>query len=387
MLSIFPYGIIKEKTESTMYKEDSASVRIKRAYRDYLRVKQYNKIKVSDIIKAADVNRSSFYRHFDDVYSLYTEVCDDLINVILLEMPVASDTADLRRVAEDALRRALTFVEEIKLLAGRNGNIQFLYKLRNAYFEALKTNAVKNGLWNEDIRYMVSFSSDYLTLSLNRIIMEGEISFPDLSAIDYVYDFAADPVDNVSEALRMLNGGRRDTQAAFLVSLIRRFSTGDQRAKPVTELFSSTGFSRAEFYKLYSHKSDYFSKLENALYLIVVKGVVPMLEADDPMVLTAALDNWDKYYREIERNAVINGMKDGYLLEFGIRIILCLYEEYKKGVEKRLGQKLTDERRNALGFFVASAACCFVYYIATMDREQYFRRINALYEIKRQAGV
>lgn len=370
-----------------MYKEDNASVRIKRAYRDYLRVKAYNKIKVSDIIKAADVNRSSFYRHFDDVYSLYTEVCDDLINVILLEMPVACDISDLRRVAENALARALTFVDEIKLLAGKHGNKQFLYRLRNAYFESLKTNAVKNGLWNEDIRYMVSFSSDYLTLSLSRIIMEGEISFPDLSAIDYVYDFSADPVDNVSEALRMLNGGRRDTQAAFLVSLIRRFSTGDQRAKPVTELFSSTGFSRAEFYKLYSHKSDYFSKLENALYLIVVKGVVPLLESDDPMVLTAALDNWDKYYREIERSAVINGMKDGYLLEFGIKIILCLCEEYKKSVEKRLGQKIADERRNALGFFVSCAACCFVYYIATMDREQYFRRINALYEIKRQAGV
>ena len=370
-----------------MFKEDSASTRIKRVYRDYLGVKQYNKIKVSEIIKAADVNRSSFYRHFDDVYSLYTEVCDDLINVILLEMPVASDTSDLRQIAEDALHRALTFVEEIKLLAGKHGNKQFLYKLRNAYFEALKTNAVKNGLWNEDILYMADFAADYLTLTLSRILMEEEIQLMDFSAIDYVYDFSADPVDNVSEALRMLNGGRRDTQAAFLVSLIRRFSTGDQRAKPVTELFSSTGFSRAEFYKLYSHKTDYFSKLENALYLIVVKGVVPLLEADDPMVLTAALDNWDKYYKEIERNAVINGMKDGYLLEFGIRIILYLCEEYKKSVEKRLGQKIADERRNALGFFVTSASCCFVYYIATMDREQYFRRINALYEIKKQAGV
>lgn len=370
-----------------MYKEDNASVRIKRAYRDYLRVKAYNKIKVSDIIKAADVNRSSFYRHFDDAYSLYTEVCDELINVILLEMPVACDTSDLRRVAENALQRALTFEEEIKLLAGRHGSKQFLYKLRNAYFEALKTNAVKNGLWNEDIRYMVSFSADYLTLSLSRILIEEEIPLMDFSAIDYVYDFAADPVDNVSEALRVLNGGRRDTQAAFLVSLIRRFSTGDQRAKPVTELFSSTGFSRAEFYKLYSHKSDYFSKLENALYLIVVKGVVPLLEADDPMLLTAALDNWDKYYKEIERNAVINGMKDGYLLEFGIRVLIYLYEEYKKSAEKRLGEEITGERRNALDFFVASAACCFVYYIATMDREQYFRRINALFELKRQAGV
>lgn len=86
-----------------MVKEDNASVRIKRTYRDYLRVKQYNKIKVSDIIKAADVNRSTFYRHFDDVFALYTEVCDDLINVILLEMPVASDTSDLRRVAKTPL--------------------------------------------------------------------------------------------------------------------------------------------------------------------------------------------------------------------------------------------------------------------------------------------
>ena len=370
-----------------MNKEETAPEKIKRAYKDYLKVKPYNKIKVSEIIKAADVNRSSFYRHYEDVYSLYTELCDELINVILVEMPRASDGADIRQNAEKALDRALAFTDEIKLLAGKNGNKQFLYKLRNSYYEALKTNAEKNGLWDMDRQYIVSFSADYLTLSLSRQITEESYTPIDFAGINFVYDFSADPVDNISEALRMLNGGTRDTQAAFFISLIRRFSTGDSRARPVTELFSYSGFSRAEFYRLYLHKNDYFSKLENALYLIVVKGIVPLLCEDDPIKLTVALDNWDKYYKEIERNAVINGLNDGYLLELGCRAIMHLCGEYKKNVEKRLGKKITGELLNALNFFICSAVCCFVYYIATMDREQYFSRMEKLYEIKKQMGL
>lgn len=366
---------------------NTAEAKIKRVYYDYLRVKPYNKITVSEIIKAAGVNRSSFYRHFTDVFSLYKRVCDELINVILMGMPSVETDSDMRAVAEAALARALQFLDEIRLLAGKNGSRRFLYQLRNAYFDALKTNAVKNGLWDDGHSYMTSFAADYLTFTLTYFTSEEQLSVKNFSSVSYTYDFAADPIDNISEALRVLNGGSRDTHAAFLVSLIRRFSTGDSRARSVTELLSFSGFSRAEFYKLYSHKSNYFTKLENALFLIIVKGVIPLLEIDDPMQMTLVLDNWDRYYKEIERNAVINGMNDGYLLDLGIKSILHLYEAYKKSVEKRLGKKASEEYAEALRFFVCSASCCFVYYIATMDREQYFQRMKKLFEIKKELGI
>lgn len=365
-----------------MKNELSATDKIKIAYYNYLRVKPYNKIKVSEVIKAAGVNRSSFYRSFEDIYSLYTAMCEELINSILLSMPQQPDPDESGTTVNAAAEKALAFSDAVKLLAGKNGNKQFLYKLRNSYYDALRVNAISSGIWTEELHYQLNFSADFLTLRLCATIMDEEYEEKNFADVDYVYDHDADPLDNISEALRALYGGTRTVQYGLLLSLVRRFSTGDSRSHSVTELFSYSGFSRTEFYRLYSHKSDYFAKLENVLCLMIIKGVLPLLAAEDVSRFTPLLNNWDKYYKEIERNAVINGLKDGYLLEFGTRAIMHLQNEYIKSYEKSIGKKVTAEQKNALSFFVTSAICCFVYYIATMDREQYFNRMSALFELK-----
>lgn len=361
---------------------NSAENKIKKAYYACLRTKPYNKITVSEIIKAAGVNRSTFYRYYTDIFSLYKAVSGDLITSVLFNMPAAVNGADMRACAEETIKKALIFKDELTLLAGKNGNIKFLYELRNAYFEALKTNAVKNGLWNKENSYFTCFAADYLVFTLAYLINDEKYKLMDFSDIDFLYDYNADPVYNLSEALRILNGGSRDVNSAFILSLIRRFSVGDSRARPISEIFSYSGFSRTEFYKLFSHKADCFQKIEKALLLIIVKGVIPFLEIDTPDKLSLVLNNWDKYYKEIERNAVIIGLNDGYLLEIGLKTIIYLYTEYKTAFEKRIKVKLTAEMENELAFFVCSAVCGFAYYIATMDKAEYFRRMNSLFDVK-----
>lgn len=367
-----------------MATELSARERIINAYLVFLKEKDYNRIKVSELISAANVNRSTFYRNFEDVYSLYSAICNDLKEEMEKEIHAIFDPSDMRKSAIRSVAKVLEHSDKIALLAGRKGNRKFLYDIRNTCFNALKKDTEEAGLWNEDRHYIIGFSADFVVLKLAYIILDDDNEFNDFEDIDYTYDLDADPIDNVVRALNILYGGNHDMHTALFLSALRKFSLGDSRHKTITELFGYSGFSRTEFYKVFKNKEDYFVKFDNLIYLIVIKEILPRLMGDDPNVFIPILDHWEKYYKEIERSAIINGLEDGYMLHLGIKTLWYLHRAYSHKIEKDRGRVLDEREQDELAFFVCSAVCCFVYYIATMDREQYFRQINALYLIKRQ---
>lgn len=45
--------------------------------------KELNKITVSELVKRADINRSTFYNHYDNIYSVAEELEDEIIQVLL----------------------------------------------------------------------------------------------------------------------------------------------------------------------------------------------------------------------------------------------------------------------------------------------------------------
>lgn len=53
---------------------------IRQAFMELLREKPFEKITVTDIVNRADINRSTFYAHYPDVYGLVDEVLNEIIN-------------------------------------------------------------------------------------------------------------------------------------------------------------------------------------------------------------------------------------------------------------------------------------------------------------------
>lgn len=365
-----------------MNDENSARSKIKSAYLQYLNLKPYNKIKVSDIISTADINRSTFYRNYEDIFELYEDICNEEITSILNDIHPMHSSEDVRIAAFAAKNKAMKHIDKIKLLCGKNGNLQFLYKLRNEYFDAMKKNAEEAYLWDEDRHYIVSFSADYLILYLSREISENRPDINLYDDIDYTYYYDIDPIDNVTSALKKLNCRSVDFQTAIFLSVIKKFSFGDFRHSSITDLFSFSGFSRTEFYRFYTNKYDYFKKLEDAIYLILSKTVIPLLLENKPECLNDVLDNWDKYHNDIEKTALLKGVSGGYLLDMGTRVLSHIFSGYMDKMQKKLGRSFTDDEEAASGFFVCSAICCFVYYVADSNKEQYFKRINTLFEFK-----
>lgn len=68
-------------TEKKEYRSSIRSRRlIRQAFIDLLRQKKYERITVTDIVRAADINRSTFYAHYPDVQGLVDEIQDEIMD-------------------------------------------------------------------------------------------------------------------------------------------------------------------------------------------------------------------------------------------------------------------------------------------------------------------
>lgn len=68
-------------TERREYRSSIRSRRmIRNAFLELLEEKEFGKITVTDIVKRADLNRSTFYAHYPDVTGVVEEIQDEIIN-------------------------------------------------------------------------------------------------------------------------------------------------------------------------------------------------------------------------------------------------------------------------------------------------------------------
>lgn len=100
-----------------MSKEDRRSKRTEdallRALGQLLKTKQLHEITVSELVKLADVHRSTFYTHYQDIDSLYRHTEEQFLSVyenVLKESPAHDYTGVFRSI--------LTYAEENQVAAG-----------------------------------------------------------------------------------------------------------------------------------------------------------------------------------------------------------------------------------------------------------------------------
>ena len=102
-------------TKNNKRKQASAE-RIKRAFLDELRKKELQQIKVSDICKAADINRSTFYSAYNDIYDLAEKIHTGLENEVNTVLETETDWSKSKE-------RFLKLLEHIK----ENRELYFFY--------------------------------------------------------------------------------------------------------------------------------------------------------------------------------------------------------------------------------------------------------------------
>ena len=99
--------------------------KLKRAFFALVEEKHYSRITVTELINKAGVSRTTFYRHYRDVYDMYDKICADIMRDIMYKLvPSEADLAvcDLAGIFEVFCERMISRKYYIGLLCGKNGN-------------------------------------------------------------------------------------------------------------------------------------------------------------------------------------------------------------------------------------------------------------------------
>jgi len=102
---------------------------------ELLKEKSLDKISVSELSEAADINRTTFYRYYTDVYALMGDVTDQLINRIFHNVIQDAPGRTLYLIILNALNQIKVNKEICKvLLCDQEGNI-FESQLKQVFLE------------------------------------------------------------------------------------------------------------------------------------------------------------------------------------------------------------------------------------------------------------
>lgn len=125
---------IRKKAE---YKSSIRSRKmIRKAYMELLEEKSIDKITVTDIIKKADLNRTTFYAHYPDIIGVREEIENEIIDK-MLEILTHFKYTNFFDNPTPLLLEVSRFLESNKefytLLIKANGSEKFLKRLKNIF--------------------------------------------------------------------------------------------------------------------------------------------------------------------------------------------------------------------------------------------------------------
>lgn len=129
-----------------------------------LEQKKINEITVKEIVEEADINRSTFYLHYNDIYDLLHQIEKELLNEFIdltkeyeyFHDDTNADFSYLTKLFEILSNN----IDIVSILLGPNGDISFLNQIKHMIadkiIENFKEDCIKNNLLL-DVEYTFSF--------------------------------------------------------------------------------------------------------------------------------------------------------------------------------------------------------------------------------------
>ena len=138
---------------------------IKKAFAELINEKkELSKITVTELVKKAEITRSTFYTHYDDIYEVVNEYQLETIELLVSDDKILNSIQDIYDYF-DEIFECLNKNEEIyKMLLSSNATLVFLEELKRLAGKKIY-NVLKNIIKN----------NEYLELDIN-FYMDGVIS-------------------------------------------------------------------------------------------------------------------------------------------------------------------------------------------------------------------
>ena len=159
--------------------------KIRQAYVELIHEKGTVDITVKELVERADVNRSTFYAHYQDIYAVIEEIEDEIVQKMFAFLDISEHSGLLYNPLPFMLRIGIELEQNrefYRLLVETSGSVAFLRKLKAAFLDRLLTDKKVFGQIRRQREFLVCMTllaggsidvvSDWITGKINMPMQE-----------------------------------------------------------------------------------------------------------------------------------------------------------------------------------------------------------------------
>lgn len=123
---------------------------------------ELNKVTVSELVKRADINRSTFYNHYDSIYDVAEEFESEVIQVLFENNQKLESKEDVFEYLDNVMKYLKENEEIYRLLLSSKEPLLFLEKLNRSILNKLYTSLGNNINLekNKSLKFNITFFTD-----------------------------------------------------------------------------------------------------------------------------------------------------------------------------------------------------------------------------------
>lgn len=364
----------------------SAEARIIDAFYTLLREKPYAAIKVTEIIRLADVNRSTFYKNYTSVPDLFQKQQQSLCNVLrTLPLEKANDADALRAFTHELLRRFLAqYQEKMTLLGGDHGDVRTFWQLGDAIRARLDAEADKSGVSDPAVRRNIESAPGFFSSLLCYHVYRDALRQLWLTYPTTAYDTDKSFFENVAVQLQLQRGGSVQFHYDLLLSYVKHFNQLVPRIT-VTQLLQTAGIGRTEFYQYYQNLGDfhklYISTIRNCATLYITN--VCRSDAQSAANKIAAFTEMNYTFVQKTVRGVMERGDIIYYVTTLIGSVFALWEQ-----QEPFAREYMEKRQYALLYYIgACVSYALMFYAGALDKTQLLQNLQRMDAIRQKIGL
>lgn len=370
-----------------LQKERSAVEKIHDAYVKLCETKPYNKIKVSEIIAIAGINRTTFYKHYAGMPDLILSVYHRYIKAILaVPDDMAIKTAqDLESYTNLIWNRLVSRKTDILRMLTQPGVLRMILMCGLALRKRLQHLAQKAKLTDPAVYRNIRYTPYLFIVRLFIELKGDDVLKPTLAAQQQVFDFTHSIPDNLSHYMEAHLGGSSDFHYALFGAYIKLTTLDAEENITVTKLLDTAGISRTQFYLYYKNMDDFREKFYYTCFELVIELMLYVCRRSDPVPEAEVSAMRETIYASYNQKATRRLLATGKIVEFGAYIVANLYVRYKEQLEHERGALNPDEEGALIYYIGVMATVSLWYYLRRIDYETYCRNVADVKRITAKA--
>lgn len=158
---------------------------IKNTFAELIKEQQsLNKITVSELVKRADINRGTFYNHYDSIYDVAEELEAEIINVLFENTKKLYTLEDIFNYLDEVIIYLKKNEDIYRLLLASNEPQVFLKKLNKSMLNKLYNSINNNPNFknSDSLKFQVAFFTDGIVNQiLNYFTSKSDYSLDEIS--------------------------------------------------------------------------------------------------------------------------------------------------------------------------------------------------------------